>query len=37
MTSVAGRSKTDKMNTYTAKGNVNVGKTQLRNLVNRSV
>jgi hypothetical protein len=37
MTSVAGRSKTDKMNTYTAKGNVNIGKTQLRNLVNRSV
>ncbi len=37
MTSVAGRSKTDKMNTYTAKGNVNLGKTQLRNLVNRSV
>ena len=37
MTSVAGRSKTDKMNTYTAKGNVNMGKTQLRNLVNRSV
>ncbi|MDB5103579.1 MAG: hypothetical protein JWP91_1268 [Fibrobacteres bacterium] len=37
MTSVAGRSKTDKMNTYTAKGGVNVGKMQLRNLVNRSV
>jgi hypothetical protein len=37
MTSVAGRSKTDKMNTYTSKGNVNMGKTQLRNLVNRSV
>lgn len=37
LTSVAGRSKTDKMNTYTARGNVNVGKTQLRNLVNRSV
>ena len=37
MTSVAGRSKTDKMNTYTAKGNVNVGKMQIRNLVNRSV
>ncbi|MEO6094851.1 MAG: flagellar protein FlgN [Fibrobacteria bacterium] len=37
MTSVAGRSKVDKMNTYTAKGNVNVGKLQLRNLVNRSV
>jgi hypothetical protein len=37
MTSVAGRSKTDKMSTYTAKGNVSMGKTQLRNLVNRSV
>jgi hypothetical protein len=37
MTSVAGRTKVEKMNTYTAKGNVNVGKLQLRNLVNRSV
>jgi hypothetical protein len=37
MTSVAGRTKVEKMNTYTAKGNVNVGKMQLRNLVNRSV
>ncbi len=37
MTSVAGRGKLEKMNTYTAKGNVNVGKMQLRNLVNRSV
>lgn len=37
MTSVAGRTKIEKMNTYTAKGNVNVGKLQLRNLVNRSV
>lgn len=37
MTSVAGRSKSEKMNTYTAKGNVNVAKLQIRNLVNRSV
>ncbi|MDB5051646.1 MAG: FlgN protein [Fibrobacteres bacterium] len=37
MTSVAGRSKAEKMNTYTAKGNVNVGKMQIRNLVNRSI
>jgi hypothetical protein len=37
MTSVAGRSKAEKMNTYTARGNVNVGKLQIRNLVNRSV
>ena len=37
LTSVVGRSKADKMNTYTAKGGVNVGKVQIRNLVNRSV
>ncbi|HKP94636.1 MAG TPA: flagellar export chaperone FlgN [Fibrobacteria bacterium] len=37
MTSVAGRTKTEKMNTYTAKGNVNVARLQIRNLVNRSV
>ena len=37
MTSVVGRSKSEKLNTYTAKGNVNVGKMQIRNLVNRSV
>jgi hypothetical protein len=37
LTSVVGRSKTERMNTYTAKGNVNVGKVQIRNLVNRSV
>jgi hypothetical protein len=37
MTSVAGRTKIEKMNTYTAKGNVHLGKMQLRNLVNRSV
>ncbi len=37
MTSVAGRSKSEKLNTYTAKGNVHIGKMQIRNLVNRSV
>jgi hypothetical protein len=37
MTSVAGRTKGEKMNTYTSKGGVNVGKLQIRNLVNRSV
>lgn len=37
LTSVAGRSKTDRMNTYTAKGKVQFGKVQIRNLVNRSV
>ena len=37
LTSVAGRTKTERMNTYTAKGNVKVGKVQIRNLVNRSV
>jgi hypothetical protein len=37
MTSVAGRTKAEKMNTYTAKGNVNVARLQIRNLVNRSV
>lgn len=37
LTSVVGRTKSEKMNTYTAKGGVNVGKVQIRNLVNRSV
>lgn len=37
MTSVVGRSKAQKMNTYNAKGDVRVGKIQIRNLVNRSV
>jgi hypothetical protein len=37
LTSVAGRSKAEKLNTYTAKGNVNVTRMQIRNLVNRSV
>jgi hypothetical protein len=37
ITSVVGRSKTDKMSTYTKKGGVNVGKVQIRNLINRSV
>ncbi len=37
LTSVVGRGKAERMNTYTAKGNVNVGKVQIRNLVNRSV
>jgi hypothetical protein len=36
-TSVVGRSKSEKMNTYTALGNVKVAKLQIRNLVNRSV
>jgi hypothetical protein len=37
MTSVVGRTKAEKMNTYTAKGDVRVAKLQIRNLVNRSV
>jgi len=37
MTSVVGRTKADKMNTYNAKGGVRVAKMQIRNLVNRSV
>lgn len=37
MTSVVGRTKADKMNTYNAKGGVRVAKLQIRNLVNRSV
>jgi hypothetical protein len=37
MTSVVGRKQNEKMNTYTAKGNVRVGKLQIRNLINRSV
>lgn len=36
-TSVAGRSKIDRMGLYTAKGGVNYGRVQIRNLVNRSV
>jgi hypothetical protein len=37
LTSVAGRSKADRMGLYTAKGGVNYGRVQIRNLVNRSV
>jgi hypothetical protein len=37
LTSVAGRTKGDRMGVYTAKGAVNYGKVQIRNLVNRSV
>lgn len=37
LTSVAGRSKADRMGLYTAKGSVQYGKVQIRNLVNRSV
>ncbi len=37
MTSVVGRKKNEKMNTYTAKGNVHLGKIQIRNLINRSI
>jgi len=37
LTSVAGRSKIDRMGLYTAKGGVNYGRLQIRNLVNRSV
>lgn len=37
MTSVVGRTKADKMNTYNSKGGVRVAKMQIRNLVNRSV
>lgn len=37
LTSVAGRSKADRMGLYTAKGAVNYGRVQIRNLVNRSV
>lgn len=37
LTSVAGRSKADSMGLYTAKGGVNYGRVQIRNLVNRSV
>ena len=37
MTSVVGRKANEKMNTYTSKGSVRVGKVQIRNLVNRSV
>ncbi len=37
ITSVVGRKSNEKMNTYTAKGYVHVGKIQVRNLINRSV
>jgi hypothetical protein len=37
LTSVAGRTKADRMGVYTAKGGVKYGKVQIRNLVNRSV
>jgi hypothetical protein len=37
MTSVVGRNQSEKMSTYTKKGAVNVGKVQIRNLINRSV
>ena len=37
MTSVVGRTNTEKMNTYTSKGSVRMGKLQVRNLINRSV
>ena len=37
MTSVVGRTQSEKMNTYTAGGSVRVGKVQIRNLFNRSV
>jgi hypothetical protein len=37
MTSVVGRNQNERMSTYTRKGAVNVGKVQVRNLVNRSV
>jgi hypothetical protein len=37
MTSVVGRTAGEKMNTYTSKGSVRVGKLQVRNLFNRSI
>jgi hypothetical protein len=37
ITSVVGRTRTDNMSTYTKRGSVNVGKIQVRNLINRSV
>lgn len=37
MTSVVGRPKAERMSTYTKKGALNVGKVQVRNLINRSV
>ena len=37
MTSVVGRKHNEKMNTYTSKGSVRLGKVQVRNLINRSV
>lgn len=37
MTSVVGRKQYEKLNTYTSKGSVRMGKMQIRNLINRSV
>lgn len=37
MTSVVGRKQNEKMNTYSSKGAVRIGKIQIRNLINRSV
>lgn len=37
MTSVVGRNQNERMSTYTRKGAMNVGKVQVRNLINRSV
>jgi hypothetical protein len=37
LTSVVGRKQYEKLNTYTSKGNVRMGKMQIRNLINRSV
>ena len=37
ITSVVGRGKNEKLSTYTKKGAVNLGKVQIRNLINRSV
>jgi hypothetical protein len=37
MTSVVGRSRTERMNTYGANGSMRVAKVQVRNLINRSV
>lgn len=37
MTSVVGRKQNEKMNTYSSKGLVRIGKVQVRNLINRSV
>lgn len=37
MTSVVGRGRTERMSTYTKKGAINVGRIQVRNLINRSI